>query len=40
MRSLVGKTVQQRYSDARSKISTDALIDDILDLQERYFIKL
>ena len=35
MRSLVGKTVQQRYSDARSKISTDALIDDILDLQER-----
>lgn len=33
-RNLIARSVQQRYSDARSKISTDALIDDILDLQE------
>lgn len=34
MKNLLTKTVQQRYSDARSRLSTDALIDDILDLQE------
>lgn len=33
-RGLIAKTVQERYNKARSRMSTDALIDEILDLQE------